>query len=363
MAAWKRGGHRAECARLKAGGPGPSPAALGSKGYYCALAAQYLFRRARAPDDPLVRAVESLVPAGGQRGGTAAAGAAVRRMAGDKAAADLSDEQLGWLAAVCENNCHNVLQPDSVADKVGMGLYAELSLINHGCRPTCTLRFAGRRLELVAARDVDAGHALTMNYHFGYAPRAARRAELLARHGFACACEACEADDPAVDGVRCASCDGGAVPLRLGRPDGPCASCGARLPKERADRAAVELARASAVEQADPAAAYQVYARWLHRDAARLNMTMNAYSATLLGRDPREAARLFRASLEAMERFLGRLHTPVACRYVILAQIYASAGQKREARWALDRGIPAVAAAVGTGCSHYLDAVALRRSL
>jgi hypothetical protein len=74
---------------------------------------------------------------------------------------------------------------------VAAAVYPSACFFNHACRPNLARRWAGRRMELLAAAPVAAGEALTVSYCSGVADRAARRRQLRAEYFFDCACESC----------------------------------------------------------------------------------------------------------------------------------------------------------------------------
>ena len=76
--------------------------------------------------------------------------------------------------------------------KLGEALFARASLLNHSCAPNTSLRWAGRTLELRAARDLR-NEQLFGCYgpQVGHAARDERRAALRRSHYFECCCVAC----------------------------------------------------------------------------------------------------------------------------------------------------------------------------
>ena len=88
----------------------------------------------------------------------------------------------------------------SCFESVGSALFAEGSLANHDCAPTCQFlfRFPGERkrptLELQCVRDVEPGESLTISYGDLARPVWERRRSLQASHWFSCKCAKCMKD-------------------------------------------------------------------------------------------------------------------------------------------------------------------------
>ncbi|CAE7388177.1 smyd2-a [Symbiodinium natans] len=85
-------------------------------------------------------------------------------------------------------------------ESVGSAVFAEGSLANHDCAPTCQFLFlfAGEglrpTLKLQAVRDLEAGASLTISYGDLARPVWERRRNLQASHWFSCKCSKCMQD-------------------------------------------------------------------------------------------------------------------------------------------------------------------------
>ena len=87
----------------------------------------------------------------------------------------------------------------SCFESVGSALFAEGSLANHDCAPTCQFLFRFREgarpsLELQCVRDVEAGESLCISYGDLARPVWERRRNLQASHWFSCKCAKCMKD-------------------------------------------------------------------------------------------------------------------------------------------------------------------------
>ena len=85
-------------------------------------------------------------------------------------------------------------------ESVGSAIFAEGSLANHDCAPTCQFMFHfpgdGLRpiLRLQCSRDVEPGESLTISYGDLARPVWERRKQLQASHWFSCKCSKCMQD-------------------------------------------------------------------------------------------------------------------------------------------------------------------------
>ena len=85
-------------------------------------------------------------------------------------------------------------------ESVGSGVFAEGSLANHDCAPTCQFlfRFPGEghrpTLQLQCTRDLNLGENLTISYGDMARPVWERRRQLQASHWFSCKCAKCMED-------------------------------------------------------------------------------------------------------------------------------------------------------------------------
>ncbi|KAK0634811.1 hypothetical protein B0T17DRAFT_502420 [Bombardia bombarda] len=87
----------------------------------------------------------------------------------------------------------SIVEGKPKGDNSHLGCYPDAARFNHDCRPNLTYRMANTTTHTtVALRDIPAGEELTISYIVNLlAPRAARRASLLASWGFNCSCPAC----------------------------------------------------------------------------------------------------------------------------------------------------------------------------
>ncbi|ERT00888.1 hypothetical protein HMPREF1624_02122 [Sporothrix schenckii ATCC 58251] len=85
-------------------------------------------------------------------------------------------------------------------NQLHLGLYPELSRINHACNPNAYYRFSHRTLsiEVVAYRDIQPGEEITISYAQLTLSRTERRAFLQNNWHFNCSCSLCRADPDAM---------------------------------------------------------------------------------------------------------------------------------------------------------------------
>ncbi|KAM0273575.1 hypothetical protein ACHAQH_008238 [Verticillium albo-atrum] len=92
---------------------------------------------------------------------------------------------------VTTNTC-GVFLGDNVAH---IGLFPEVSRLNHACRPNAFFRFSQRTLtmQVVAYRDIRPGEEITINYAPLGMPHNIRKKYLFDNYGFHCRCSLCQA--------------------------------------------------------------------------------------------------------------------------------------------------------------------------
>ncbi|OAA59566.1 SET domain protein [Niveomyces insectorum RCEF 264] len=85
-------------------------------------------------------------------------------------------------------------------NELHLGLYPELSRINHACNPNAYHRFSPRTLsvEVVAYRDIQPGEEITISYAQLTLSRTERRAFVHDNYHFNCTCTLCRADPDAM---------------------------------------------------------------------------------------------------------------------------------------------------------------------
>jgi len=111
------------------------------------------------------------------------------------------DEALAYLAAFEANNFSPT---DAHLEPVGFGVYPAAALLNHACRPTCTISyvFAGGDAAIIPPHlrssllvrtllDLQPGDELTHSYCDPTLPLGERRTLLREGYGFECDCNAC----------------------------------------------------------------------------------------------------------------------------------------------------------------------------
>ncbi|KAI9206182.1 uncharacterized protein BJ171DRAFT_499039 [Polychytrium aggregatum] len=98
----------------------------------------------------------------------------------------------------CRMGCNSMTICDRELSGIGVGLYPELSLLNHSCDPNCFLVFSGCKASLRVLRPIHQGQQLFLSYIDVTDPAGLRKKELGSRYFFDCKCTLCEneADDP-----------------------------------------------------------------------------------------------------------------------------------------------------------------------
>ncbi|RWS03877.1 SET and MYND domain-containing protein 4-like protein [Dinothrombium tinctorium] len=85
---------------------------------------------------------------------------------------------------------------ESLEDSKGLGLYTNISLVNHSCYNVTKSLFNGNQLSLVAIADLGKGDEITYNYgpHYKFMPKSERQTFLRDFYYFDCECKACIED-------------------------------------------------------------------------------------------------------------------------------------------------------------------------
>ncbi|KAM9874967.1 hypothetical protein VDGL01_10949 [Verticillium dahliae] len=103
---------------------------------------------------------------------------------------------------VTTNTC-GVFLGDNVAH---IGLFPEVSRLNHACKPNAFFRFSQRTLtmQVIAYRDIHAGEEITINYAPLGMPHKVRKKYLFDNYGFHCRCSLCQSspEDRAISDAR-----------------------------------------------------------------------------------------------------------------------------------------------------------------
>ncbi|KAL2271348.1 hypothetical protein VTJ83DRAFT_719 [Remersonia thermophila] len=89
-----------------------------------------------------------------------------------------------------EKNSFRVFVDGENTHSPHLGIYPEVSKMNHDCRPNVHYRLRDITHTSVAVRDIQPGEELTISYIFGKAPRATRLSQL-EDWGFSCSCQQC----------------------------------------------------------------------------------------------------------------------------------------------------------------------------
>ncbi|KAK1757040.1 hypothetical protein QBC47DRAFT_342056 [Echria macrotheca] len=85
----------------------------------------------------------------------------------------------------------------SVAERGYLGLFPEVSRINHACKPNAHIHFSETTLAMTvwSARDIEAGEEITISYAGVDLPSVPRREMLSSTWGFDCSCSLCTAPE------------------------------------------------------------------------------------------------------------------------------------------------------------------------
>lgn len=93
---------------------------------------------------------------------------------------------------LCRLKCNSHTLVDGDLREYGAGLYPLAALVNHSCAPNCVQSFtSGGVIEVRVMRALAEGEEVTISYVDLAQPPKERRAELLGRYCFECACSAC----------------------------------------------------------------------------------------------------------------------------------------------------------------------------
>eukprot|EP01029_Cantina_marsupialis_P002495 TRINITY_DN12318_c0_g1_i2.p1 TRINITY_DN12318_c0_g1~~TRINITY_DN12318_c0_g1_i2.p1 ORF type:complete len:329 (+),score=54.33 TRINITY_DN12318_c0_g1_i2:78-1064(+) len=92
-------------------------------------------------------------------------------------------------------NCNSCSLTDSYYETIGLGIYKNISLINHSCKPNCVLLSNGRKQSVIAIEKIMEGEEITINYCDNSLPRLLRQKHLQEDYFFKCNCTLCSDND------------------------------------------------------------------------------------------------------------------------------------------------------------------------
>lgn len=119
----------------------------------------------------------------------------------------------------------------TMPEHFGTGVYLVASLLNHSCKPNCTVVFQGRQLSVVATKEIPAGYipnVAFITYVNSLDDTATRQEQLTSTWHFTCRCSLCSNDklDRQKHSMRCCKCDGWRpVDTAVWGEPGPCPHC------------------------------------------------------------------------------------------------------------------------------------------
>jgi hypothetical protein len=90
----------------------------------------------------------------------------------------------------CQTN--NFVMWDEWLIPYAEGAFAFASLLNHACRPNCTVMYDKARLQVRSLSHIQPGETLTICYVDAMTDRAARRQQLRSKYYFDCDCQQCQ---------------------------------------------------------------------------------------------------------------------------------------------------------------------------
>jgi len=91
----------------------------------------------------------------------------------------------------CKITCNSFSICDDGQNGVAVGLYPQLSFLNHSCAPNCVMIFEKDKAFLRTITDIAADQELTVSYIDILKSRSKRREELKERYFFDCCCSKC----------------------------------------------------------------------------------------------------------------------------------------------------------------------------
>ena len=140
-------------------------------------------------------------------------------------------------------NSFNIMDDDYLP--VGIGLYLEASVLDHGCWPNATVVFSGKEAHVRAVAEVGSFDRVRISYTSVLAPKSRRKDELKSQYYFDCHCEECQGANPQavkreqlkLGSVRCPKCK-----TDVASSSGVCSQkCDGKLPFEDHSRLTDEL--------------------------------------------------------------------------------------------------------------------------
>ncbi|KAJ3007288.1 hypothetical protein HKX48_009220 [Thoreauomyces humboldtii] len=97
----------------------------------------------------------------------------------------------GMIDLLCRFSCNSISVSDQELVNLGVGVFPNLSLVNHSCSPNAAIVFEGSTPTLRAIREIEAGAEVFQSYMSVAEPRYVRALELKETYFFACACDLC----------------------------------------------------------------------------------------------------------------------------------------------------------------------------
>lgn len=111
----------------------------------------------------------------------------VREIMGTDTIGDLRD----LMGLLCKISCNSFTICDGELLDLGVGLYPQLSVLNHSCWPNCSSIFNGVMLEIRNIRNISKDEEIAISYSESMLPTMQRRQELNERYFFTCTCFLC----------------------------------------------------------------------------------------------------------------------------------------------------------------------------
>ena len=129
----------------------------------------------------------------------------------------------------CANSCNSFSITNDEGLEIGVGLFPQLSMMNHSCAPNAILYFNQSQAQVKALRKIEKGEEICISYVDLTLGKKDRRALLRHQYFFDCSCPCCLSKDDPRERLICQNTNC----LRKDVPaDEPCRGCGKRVPKE-----------------------------------------------------------------------------------------------------------------------------------
>lgn len=107
----------------------------------------------------------------------------------------LESSHLVDLLCICSTNNVGIMNDEQIA--VGVGLFIDISMINHSCTPNAAIYFENNTARLIALREISSGDEITLSYIDPCMSLEARQLELN-KYCFICKCVRCESESSSV---------------------------------------------------------------------------------------------------------------------------------------------------------------------